>query len=461
VHQLAYLPVSAVGAAPGDELLGRLVAGRFTVLERLGAGSMGSVYRARQEAVGRDVALKVVRPDRALDAQARVRFEREARATSSLSSPHTVTVFDFGEAENGDWFLAMELLRGESLGQRLRRNGKMTPAEALLIAQHALTSLEEAHEKGIVHRDLKPDNLFLVQGTPDASATVQVMCKVVDFGIAKLHPDMAPMDAIETQAGAVFGTPRYMSPEQAQGHPLDARSDLYSLALIVYHMLTGRPPFTEDDAVVVMAAHIRSQPRPLVELVPELEQYPRVEALVMRGLSKRPDERPSSAAEFRQLLQDAFDEDLHSRSLLARLGAGLRGLWVRRRQRLMWGGAALALLLAVVGALLVGRLRVRDVPSLRGETPRVAARLGRAALVLAQSTSPVPSSSGGGGPAAVSVGGDTASSGPMTAQSAAPLAPEKSTVGVVRSPVRPRAKPTPASPTAPRKLPDDRYGRFE
>jgi len=456
---LAYLPVPVLSAAPGDELLGRLIAGRFTILERLGAGSMGSVYRARQEAVGREVALKVVRPDRALDAQAKARFEREARATSSLFSPHTVTVYDFGEAENGDWFLAMELLRGESLGQRLRRLGRMQVDEAVLIAQHALTSLEEAHDKGIVHRDLKPDNLFLVRGGSDASASTQVLCKVVDFGIAKLHPDMAPMDAIETQAGAVFGTPRYMSPEQAQGHPLDARSDLYSLSLILYHMLAGRPPFTEDDAVVVMAAHIRSAPPPLLDLVPELAAFPRVLALVTRGLAKRPEDRPVSAAQYRALLLEAYQADVGSRGVAGRVMSVMRALWARRRQQVAWGAAAAALVAGVAIVSLLGGRSAAAVPPLRSAAPRVAARLGRAALEWA---TPATASTVGVSPAVSAAGPQAAppTVGGEEVRAAAGVT-EKSTSGVAPLRRRPKRVSPSVEATAPRRLPNDHYGRFE
>ncbi|HEY4121071.1 MAG TPA: serine/threonine-protein kinase, partial [Byssovorax sp.] len=238
---LALVASETLAESDGDPFLGTTIAGRFVVTGRLGAGSMGTVYRARQEAMGRDVAVKILRSDRAFDAQAKARFTREARATSQLMSPHTVTVFDFGEIPDADeasdgsgasLYLAMELLEGESLGQRLKRLKRLPFDQAVTIARHALLSLAEAHEKGVIHRDLKPDNLFLTKGIPahdDGYARGGgEICKVLDFGIAKVVSDQAAaVDALETQAGTVFGTPRYMSPEQAQGKPLDARSDLY------------------------------------------------------------------------------------------------------------------------------------------------------------------------------------------------------------------------------------------
>jgi serine/threonine-protein kinase len=297
-HGLAHVDAREIVESGGDTLLGSTVAGRFTVIGRVGAGSMGAVYRARQDAVDRDVALKIVRAERAFDPETKARFEREARATSALTSPHTITVFDFGESEDGSWFLAMELLEGETLGDRLRRVGRVPIADAVRIAHEAATSLAEAHDKGIIHRDLKPDNLFLARVPRPAGAPIDAV-KVLDFGIAKLvRGEEEQVDQLETQAGTVFGTPRYMSPEQAQGTLLDARTDLYSLGVILYHMLAGRAPFIDDDAVVVMARHIKEEPPTFAEVAPEVGVPPALERVVRRALSKRQQDRQQTARSF-------------------------------------------------------------------------------------------------------------------------------------------------------------------
>ncbi|MFO0680107.1 MAG: protein kinase [Polyangiaceae bacterium] len=305
--------------AERDPMVGKTLSGRFTLLAKIGAGSMGAVYRARQNPVGRHVAIKVLRADRAIDDVTKARFLREARANSLLASPHTVTLFDFGESESGELYLAMELLEGESLGARLRRVKRLPVKEAVEVARQALASLAEAHAKGIVHRDLKPDNLFFAR-VPELPGALGETVKVLDFGIAKHigagngNGPSPSLSAIETQAGTVFGTPRYMSPEQAQAKPLDARSDLYTIGVILYQMVTGRAPFTDDDAIVVMARHIKTFPKPPSEVCPEAQISVDLERAILRALAKDPAARASSAEEMSAELAKSVDGPLASTS---------------------------------------------------------------------------------------------------------------------------------------------------
>jgi serine/threonine-protein kinase len=374
----------ALADADGDPFIGMVVAGRYAVLELLGAGSMGTVYRAHQEAMHRDVALKIVRSERLVDPQAKGRFQQEARATSLLTSVHTVTVFDFGEVEvegddpamiDGSLFLAMELLDGDSLGERLKRAGRMHPEEAVKYVRHALMSLGEAHDKGVIHRDLKPDNLLLLR-----DAAGEEMCKVLDFGIAKLLTQDKGVDALETQAGTVFGTPRYMSPEQAQGKQLDARSDLYSLGVILYHMLLGKPPYTDGDAVVVMAHHIKTVPKRPTAADPTLELPKNLEDLLMRVLDKDPDKRPQSASEFIAEL-DALGP-LTTTNASAQMAAVVDTRDTGRSRRVMFIGAGAAAAIGLVAAVAVTSVS-SEAPTVESGSERQGARTGMADVASA------------------------------------------------------------------------------
>ncbi|MBI2897710.1 MAG: protein kinase [Deltaproteobacteria bacterium] len=282
-----------------DPLIGTTL-GRYAIQARLGEGGMGTVYRAEQWPLGRPVALKVIHRSLIQDAKVASRFLREAKIACALTNPHTVTIYDFGQAEDGTLYLAMELLVGESLQQRLTEKGRIAPELAAEVAAQVCRSLVEAHRKGIVHRDLKPDNIFL--GTSDDGS---LLVKVLDYGLARIMTaDDSRPSTLLTQIGTIVGTPIYMSPEQARGKPLDQRTDLYSMGVVLYEMLTGVPPFQDEDAVLVLGKHIR-EPVPLMESIGAKVAPPEaLEILVHALLQKQPGDRPPDASHVYQALRD-------------------------------------------------------------------------------------------------------------------------------------------------------------
>ena len=291
-------------SSQADPLTGTVVAERYEVLERVATGGMGTVYRARQRGLERFIALKVLRPDLSVDRETITRFHREAKAMSLLTHPNTVRVFDFGGTPDGLLYLAMEFLEGELLTQRIAREGTLHPLTCAQFVLQILASLHEAHSKGIIHRDLKPDNIFLARVDGHGDPVV----KVLDFGIAKIVHGDQRIDQLETQAGMVFGTPRYMSPEQAQGQALDARTDLYSVGVLAYHMLAGRPPYEDADAVVVMAKHIRERALPIRVAAPGSRVPKNLERAVLQALEKDRERRYASARAFATVIEASLGD---------------------------------------------------------------------------------------------------------------------------------------------------------
>ncbi|HET6582667.1 MAG TPA: serine/threonine-protein kinase [Nannocystaceae bacterium] len=288
-------------AADGPEaLIGRVIADRFRVDAVLGEGGMGAVLRCHHLGLGRDVAVKVLRPELGDDAEVTARFEREAKSASRLDHPNCVRVLDFGHwtpyaGAPAIKYLAMQLLEGHELGDMLARP---LPAEKVIdYGMQVLAALDHAHRQGVIHRDLKPENVFV---TYDHEA--REVLKLVDFGIAKLSESVAGSPKL-TRAGLVFGTPRYMSPEQASGGNVDARTDLYSLGVIMYQMLTARLPFESDDLVTLMRKQILEDPEPLPDEVPA-----RLRAVVEQLMAKDRNARQSTAAEVRAGLEQALAE---------------------------------------------------------------------------------------------------------------------------------------------------------
>ncbi|GAB4201127.1 MAG: hypothetical protein OHK0013_12790 [Sandaracinaceae bacterium] len=343
-----------------DPLMGTVLGGRYHIVGRVGTGGMGTVYRAEQRGLGRPVALKVLKSELVSDRETVGRFQREAKAMSLLVHPNTVRVFDFGEDPAGHLYLAMELLEGELLTAKLDREGQLDVREAVLVAQQILRSLNEAHAKGLVHRDLKPDNIYLAR----VEGHTEPVVKVLDFGIAKIFRDDAkPIDQLETQAGTVFGTPRYMSPEQAQGKALDPRSDLYSVGVLLFQLLVGHAPFTDEDAVVVMAKHIREEVPPVGKVVPDRPIPPSLEAVVRKALEKEPGRRFASAEAFDQALAATLPDIERERALRLE-GRKSSPLGVMNDRRYVPHAIAGAVaLLAVLGGAVIALLPPGDPPS--------------------------------------------------------------------------------------------------
>jgi serine/threonine protein kinase len=285
------------GAAPGtgDPLIGKVLGGAYTLHSKLGGGGMGVVYRAKQNRLNRDVAVKILSPQMGSTESAAERFRTEALSVSQLSNPHTVAVYDFG-AEDGLLYLAMQLIEGESLRKRLDR-GPFSLKSAASIAAQICESLAEAHDlkPQIVHRDIKPDNI-LIRVMPDGAD----FATVLDFGLAKL----ADTDRL-TATGIVVGTPAYMAPEQARDDgKMDNRVDLYALGCVLYEMIAGRTPFTAATAASLLYKHVWD-PVPLFsEVCPERQVSGELEQIVLDMLAKDPDERPHSAHTVRQRLLD-------------------------------------------------------------------------------------------------------------------------------------------------------------
>ena len=262
-----------------DPLINKLFDNRYLIQRKLGSGGMADVYLAEDQELGRPVALKLLNERHANDEQFVERFRREAQSAAGLNHPNIVSIFDRGQAE-GTYYIAMEFLDGRTLKELLIRNGPTPIPIAIDYARQILSALAFAHRNGIVHRDIKPHNI--VVGSDGR-------LKVTDFGIARSGASQM------TEAGSIVGTAQYLSPEQARGAPVDPRSDLYSLGIVLYEMLTGEVPFTGDAPVEIAMKHLSAIPDPPSKLRPEVPHD--LDAVVMRALAKDPDQRYASAEE--------------------------------------------------------------------------------------------------------------------------------------------------------------------
>ncbi|MEU8798235.1 Stk1 family PASTA domain-containing Ser/Thr kinase [Spirillospora sp. NPDC048819] len=270
----------------------RLLGGRYELETVIGRGGMAEVYRARDLRLDRIVAVKTLRSDLARDPTFQARFRREAQSAASLNHPSVIAVYDTGEDMIGDTsipYIVMEYVDGSTLRDLLRENRALLPDKALEITDGILRALDYSHRGGIVHRDIKPANVML---------TRQHEVKVMDFGIARAMADSA---ATMTQTAQVIGTAQYLSPEQARGERVDARSDIYSTGCVLYELLTGKPPFTGDSPVAIAYQHVREEPVPPSQVDPQIPQW--ADAIVLKAMAKEADNRYQNANEFRQEIQ--------------------------------------------------------------------------------------------------------------------------------------------------------------
>jgi serine/threonine-protein kinase len=274
-----------------DTLIDTIFDGRYRILRKLGAGGMAAVYLAEDDELGRRVAIKILNDRYANDELFVERFRREAKSAAGLSHPNIVSVYDRGEAE-GTYYIAMEVIEGRSLKESIRTQGRLRPAQAIAYTRQILAALRFAHRNGIIHRDIKPHNILV---------GAEERLKVTDFGIARAGASQM------TEAGSIMGTAQYLSPEQARGAPVTAASDLYSVGIVLYEMLTGNVPFTGDTPVEIAMKHLNEQPHPPSALAPGIPAD--LDRVVLRALAKHPSDRYQSAEE--------FDSDL------ARIEAGL------------------------------------------------------------------------------------------------------------------------------------------
>src|SRR5215475_2079224 len=286
-------PLSDTGA-----LTGMTLDQRYFLESKLGVGGMGTVYRASRLQIGDWVAVKVLHQDQMADPRAIERFRREAQIAARLKHPNVVAVHDFGVSEEGLSYLVMDLAEGESLSSMIERQGALAESDAAEIARQVCAALDEAHGQGVIHRDIKPQNIVV--------QTIQkgLQVKVLDFGSA------ASIDITTklTRNGAVIGTPQYMSPEYCLGEELDGRSDIYSLGIVLFEMLTGVVPFDSPTTTAIVVKHVNDPPRPPRKLNPKIS--PAVESVVLRALEKRRGARPQTAGEMaRELVAAAVARD--------------------------------------------------------------------------------------------------------------------------------------------------------
>jgi serine/threonine protein kinase len=294
------LPTFALPPPPARDIAGTLLLDRYRLIKKLGEGGMGAVYLAEHVTIKKRCAIKVLNPEYAHKTDLVERFLQEARAASMIAHENVVEITDFGAAPNGSVFFVMEMLVGEDLADTIKREAPMPWSRVAPMALQICRALGAAHAKGVIHRDMKPENCFRIErsGNPD-------FIKVLDFGIAKVTSEDPNETAGRlTSTGMIFGTPTYMSPEQAQGQRVDHRSDIYALGVILYELLTGKVPFSADNFMGILTKHMFDQPVAPSEVAPQAGISPEVEALVLKALQKDRGFRFQSMQELAQAILD-------------------------------------------------------------------------------------------------------------------------------------------------------------
>ena len=294
----------------GLQLLGQTVDGRYAVVKLVGEGGMGKVYEVRHLALDRAFAMKALRPDLAREGDLSERFIQEAKTTASVRHPNIVSITDFGRLPDGIPYFVMELLAGETLAKVVKAGGPIPAARAVRIIRQVAGALGAAHAAGIVHRDLKPENVFLVGGF--AGGVLSDDVRVVDFGAAKILGSSRL-----TKTGIVFGTPHYMSPEQASGTAVDHRADIYALGIIMYEMFTGRVPFEADTYMGVLTQHMFVAPLPPSQVSSAARDLGALEEITLRALEKKPEDRYASMADLVAAIDDVVTFEVDGRVSVA------------------------------------------------------------------------------------------------------------------------------------------------
>jgi serine/threonine-protein kinase len=279
-----------------DPLVGTTIDGRYQVEKKLGEGGMGVVYLAKHAVIGNKCAIKVLRGEMAGEGEVSERFIQEARAAAAIGNDHIIQITDFGQLPDGSAYFVMEFLDGHALHDIIQDTAHIESARVIRIMSQCCEGLAAAHSSDIVHRDLKPDNIFLVRKGTDSD-----FVKILDFGIAKVQASESGKRL--TKTGMIFGTPQYMSPEQAAGSGVDARTDIYSLGIIMYEMLCGHVPFEADTFMGVLTKHLYEEPIPPRRLVPPIDMPHNLEAILLKAIAKKPDKRYQSMNEFAEDLR--------------------------------------------------------------------------------------------------------------------------------------------------------------